>query len=318
MAIGLVVVATGGTSDIPVAEEAAIVAESLAAGSNGSTTWGWPASTGSWPTRSVPQANCIVVVAGMEGALPSVVGGLVDVPVIAVPTSVGYGASFGGVTALLAMLNSCAPGVSVVNIDNGFGAAYQADMINKLAAGGAKGAGNVKRILYLDAFAGVSGDMFWGRFWTWGLTWRRSGRTWRASTWKGTRSGRQGNPSGARRDQVRCCGPEPGRNVDDIAVHDHGHGHHQENQHHDHHDGDGGHRHESRKHEHRSLGEIRRISGRAASLRRWQRTPSLSLRSSAGRKPQSMACRSTRSISTRLVLWTPSLYRGRLLGPTPS
>ena len=82
------------------------------------------------------RANCVVAVAGMEGALPSVVGGLVDVPVIAVPTSVGYGASFGGITALLAMLNSCASGISVVNIDNGFGAAYQADMINKLAVRG--------------------------------------------------------------------------------------------------------------------------------------------------------------------------------------
>jgi len=80
------------------------------------------------------EANAIVVVAGMEGALPSVVGGLVDRPVIAVPTSVGYGASFGGIAALLAMLNSCAPGVSVVNIDNGYGAAAQANQINKLAA----------------------------------------------------------------------------------------------------------------------------------------------------------------------------------------
>ena len=76
------------------------------------------------------KANVIVVVAGMEGALPSVVGGLVDVPVIAVPTSIGYGASFGGVTALLAMLNSCASGVTVVNIDNGFGAGYAASVIN--------------------------------------------------------------------------------------------------------------------------------------------------------------------------------------------
>jgi NCAIR mutase (PurE)-related protein len=87
-------------------------------------------------TDLVRQANCIIAVAGMEGALPSVIGGLVEVPVIAVPTSIGYGASFGGVTALLAMLNSCATGVSVVNIDNGFGAACQADMINKLAVGG--------------------------------------------------------------------------------------------------------------------------------------------------------------------------------------
>jgi len=78
------------------------------------------------------KANVIIAVAGMEGALPSVVGGLVSCPVIAVPTSVGYGASFGGVTALLAMLNSCASGISVVNIDNGFGAAYQASLINHL------------------------------------------------------------------------------------------------------------------------------------------------------------------------------------------
>jgi NCAIR mutase (PurE)-related protein len=79
------------------------------------------------------RANCVVSVAGMEGALPSVVAGLVDVPVIAVPTSVGYGTSFGGIAPLLTMLNSCSTGVSVVNIDNGFGAAVQADMINKLA-----------------------------------------------------------------------------------------------------------------------------------------------------------------------------------------
>ena len=135
--VGLVVVATGGTSDIPVAEEAAVVLESFGskverlfdvgvAGIHRLLTH----------TDLVRRANCIVAVAGMEGALPSVIGGLVAVPVIAVPTSVGYGASFGGVTALLAMLNSCASGVSVVNIDNGFGAAYQADMINKLATGG--------------------------------------------------------------------------------------------------------------------------------------------------------------------------------------
>jgi NCAIR mutase (PurE)-related protein len=79
------------------------------------------------------EANVIIAVAGMEGALPSVVGGLIDKPVIAVPTSVGYGASFNGLAALLTMLNSCAPGISVVNIDNGFGAAYQANLINKMA-----------------------------------------------------------------------------------------------------------------------------------------------------------------------------------------
>lgn len=137
--VGLVVVATAGTSDIPVAEEAVIVLESFGsrverlfdvgvAGIHRLLAY----------TDLVRQANCIVAVAGMEGALPSVIGGLVEVPVIAVPTSIGYGASFGGVTALLAMLNSCATGVSVVNIDNGFGAACQADMINKLAVGGRK------------------------------------------------------------------------------------------------------------------------------------------------------------------------------------
>ena len=91
---------------------------------------GLPRLLETWPV--LRQARVIVAVAGMEGALPSVVGGLVDCPLIAVPTSVGYGANFGGLAALLAMLNSCAPGVSVVNVDNGFGAAIQADKINKL------------------------------------------------------------------------------------------------------------------------------------------------------------------------------------------
>jgi len=84
-------------------------------------------------------ASVAVVVAGMEGALASVVGGLVSCPVIGVPTSIGYGASFGGLSALLSMLNSCAPGVSVVNIDNGFGAGYQANLINKAVCGGKEG-----------------------------------------------------------------------------------------------------------------------------------------------------------------------------------
>ena len=83
--------------------------------------------------RLIQSANCVIAVAGMEGALASVLGGLVDKPVIAVPTSIGYGASFGGVSALLSMLNSCASGVSVVNIDNGFGAGYLASMINHMA-----------------------------------------------------------------------------------------------------------------------------------------------------------------------------------------
>lgn len=131
--LGTVVVATGGTSDLPVAEEAALTAEFL----------------GSRVTRlydvgvaglhrilahldELMGASAVVAIAGMEGALASVLGGLVDCPVIAVPTSVGYGASFGGLSALLSMLNSCASGVSVVNIDNGFGAGFLANRINHM------------------------------------------------------------------------------------------------------------------------------------------------------------------------------------------
>jgi pyridinium-3,5-biscarboxylic acid mononucleotide synthase len=134
--VGLVAVASAGTSDLPVSEEAAVALEVL--GSNVERLYDvGVAGIHRLLAHSgvLREANCVVAVAGMEGALPSVIGGLVDVPVIAVPTSVGYGASFGGITALLAMLNSCASGISVVNIDNGFGAAYQADMINKLASG---------------------------------------------------------------------------------------------------------------------------------------------------------------------------------------
>jgi NCAIR mutase (PurE)-related protein len=134
---GSVVVACGGTSDIPVCEEAAVTAEAL--GSRVTRLYDVGVSgihrlLSELDTLS--DARAVVAVAGMEGALASVIGGLVDCPVIAVPTSVGYGASFGGVAALLAMLNSCASGVSVVNIDNGFGAGYIASMINK--AGGPK------------------------------------------------------------------------------------------------------------------------------------------------------------------------------------
>ena len=131
--VGSVVVASGGTSDLPVCEEAALTAETL----------------GSRVTRlydvgvaglhrllshldELQSARAVVAVAGLEGALASVVGGLVDCPVIAVPTSVGYGASFGGVSALLSMLNACASGISVVNIDNGFGAGYLANRINRM------------------------------------------------------------------------------------------------------------------------------------------------------------------------------------------
>ena len=130
---GSVAVASGGTSDLPVCEEAALTAETL----------------GSRVTRlydvgvaglhrllshmeDLQSARCVVAVAGMEGALASVIGGLVDCPVIAVPTSVGYGANFGGLSALLSMLNACASGISVVNIDNGFGAGFLANRINQM------------------------------------------------------------------------------------------------------------------------------------------------------------------------------------------
>ena len=133
--VGLIVVVSAGTADVPVAEEAALTAEAMGNRVERLFDCGVAGLH-----RLVPhldrlnEANAIIAVAGMEGALPSVVGGLVDRPVIAVPTSVGYGASFGGVAALLAMLNSCAPGISVVNIDNGYGAAAQANQINKLAS----------------------------------------------------------------------------------------------------------------------------------------------------------------------------------------
>ena len=129
--IGKIVVATGGTSDIPVAEEAALTAEVYGnevvrlydvgvAGLHRLLSH----------SEEIMSASVIIAIAGMEGALASAIGGLADCPVIAVPTSVGYGASFGGISALLSMLNSCASGVSVVNIDNGFGAGYLASMIN--------------------------------------------------------------------------------------------------------------------------------------------------------------------------------------------
>lgn len=129
--LGKVVIATGGTSDIPVAEEAALTAEVM-----GSEVVRLYDVGVAGVHRLLSNVDCImdatviVAIAGMEGALASVVGGLADCPVIAVPTSVGYGASFNGLSALLSMLNSCASGVSVVNIDNGFGAGYLANMIN--------------------------------------------------------------------------------------------------------------------------------------------------------------------------------------------
>ena len=132
---GSIVVACGGTSDLPVAEEAALTAEFLG---NRVTRLYDVGVAGIHRllahAQEISQAQVVVAVAGMEGALPSVIGGLTAAPVIAVPTSIGYGANFGGVSALLAMLNSCASGVSVVNIDNGFGAGYQASAINHLSS----------------------------------------------------------------------------------------------------------------------------------------------------------------------------------------
>ena len=130
---GTVVVACAGTSDLPVAEEAAITAEFLGNRVERIADVGVAGLHRLLAcVDQLAKAQVIVAVAGMEGALASVIGGLVSCPVIAVPTSVGYGASLGGVAALLSMLNSCASGVSVVNVDNGFGAGYQASLINHL------------------------------------------------------------------------------------------------------------------------------------------------------------------------------------------
>ena len=134
--IGKIVVATGGTSDIPMAEEAAITAETF----GNEVVRLYDVGVAGLHRllariEDIMSASVIIAIAGMEGALASVIGGLADCPVIAVPTSVGYGASFNGLSALLSMLNSCASGVSVVNIDNGFGAGYLAHMINHMKSG---------------------------------------------------------------------------------------------------------------------------------------------------------------------------------------
>jgi NCAIR mutase (PurE)-related protein len=127
---GVVAVLCAGTSDLPVAEEAAVTAEAMGGAVRRIYDVGVAGLHRLLAQREeLRQAEVVIVCAGMEGALPSVVGGMVGAPVIAVPTSVGYGASFGGVAALLGMLNSCSPNVTVVNIDNGFGAAYVASMI---------------------------------------------------------------------------------------------------------------------------------------------------------------------------------------------
>lgn len=131
--VGKIVIATGGTSDMPVAEEAAVTAEIY----GNEVVRLYDVGVAGMHrlmdhVEDIMSARVIVAIAGMEGALASVIGGMADCPVIAVPTSVGYGANFGGLSALLSMLNSCASGISVVNIDNGFGAGYLASMINHL------------------------------------------------------------------------------------------------------------------------------------------------------------------------------------------
>lgn len=129
-----ILVMCAGTSDIPVAEEAAVTAEVMGNRVDRLTDVGVAGIHRLFASRDkIQSASVLVVVAGMDGALPSVVAGLTDKPVIAVPTSIGYGASFGGLAALLTMLNSCANGVTVVNIDNGYGAGYAASAINRLA-----------------------------------------------------------------------------------------------------------------------------------------------------------------------------------------
>jgi hypothetical protein len=143
---GTILVITAGTTDIPVAEEAAITAQLM--GSKVETLYdvgvaGIHRLLSSW--QRLRAVDCVIVVAGMEGALASVVAGLTDAPLIAVPTSVGYGASFGGLSALLTMLNSCAGGVTVVNIDNGFGAGYAAATIVRRVYGRGAGCGETKR-----------------------------------------------------------------------------------------------------------------------------------------------------------------------------
>ena len=132
--IGNIAVCTAGTADVPVAEEAAQTAEFFGGRVNRFYDVGVSGLHRLLDKREkIAAANCVIAVAGMEGALASVIGGLVKNPVIGVPTSIGYGANFGGISALLAMINSCANGISVVNIDNGYGAGYLATQINRLA-----------------------------------------------------------------------------------------------------------------------------------------------------------------------------------------
>ena len=157
---GPIAVLSAGTGDMPVAEEAALTAELAGNQVERIFDVGVAGLHRLLVHReSLEKAEVIVVVAGMEGALPSVVGGLFARPVIAVPTSVGYGASLGGIAALLAMLNSCAAGVAVVNIDNGFGAGHMAALINRKRAMSPRASIAAGPHLHLEPTSGIAGDM---------------------------------------------------------------------------------------------------------------------------------------------------------------
>ena len=243
---GLVAVVSGGTSDRPVAEEAALTAQYLGCAVDRLYDVGVAGIhrlLSSW--ERIRAADCIIVVAGMEGALASVVAGIADAPLIAVPTSVGYGASFGGLAALLTMLNSCAGGVTVVNIDNGFGAGYAAATIIRRASAGDRRSGENERcegglgrrraagraagahikeegvavrsgskqapgIIVVDAAGGLSGDMFLAGLFALGADPKRVAREVRKlpGLEPFSISGRAGEPRGNRGDARE--GPLPG------------------------------------------------------------------------------------------------------------
>ena len=161
---GRVAVTCAGTSDLPVAEEAAVTAEAMGATVARIYDVGVAGLHRLLKRRSeIQEAHVAVAVAGMEGALASVVGGLVGIPVVAVPTSVGYGANFRGLSALLTMLNSCASNVAVVNIDNGFGAGFYAALISRTASRPEDGPMSGSRVLYLEPVGGIAGRHVPGR-----------------------------------------------------------------------------------------------------------------------------------------------------------
>ena len=255
--IGKVAVCTAGTADISVAEEAAQTAEYFGTHVERIYDVGVSGMHRLFSRLdTIQEANCVVAVAGMEGALASVMGGLVKRPVIAVPTSVGYGASFHGLSALLTMINSCANGIAVVNIDNGFGAGYLATQINRLA-GGKK----MRNKLYLECTSGISGDMTVAALLDLGADQKKLVRTLKSLPVKGFDI----KISRVMKSGIDAC------DFDVLLDHDHEnhdhdmkylhgdegdfHGHDHEKHHHDH----GGSRHGHHHHEHRGLNEIMEI-----------------------------------------------------------